>query len=460
MTYLTILEKLQILFNTILNFKVVLSFIVVMLLITILYTFKVLNKKKYSILMSISFVLLFGISIISNYKILSNTFDNFMTIFFREIYFPSIYIYIAMLIISIITFITSILSKTLKRTYKIINITNFIINNILLVIILNIIAKNKTDIFSVNSLYTNTNLVAILEISTSLFLIWAASIIITYATNVICNKLTKKTRVVTTSDVVEDEVFTNIEDEKIDHQMAYITSNNTNTVIDLPKEILSNEKEAPLEEKNTYAYELPNIKEGQLSLFEEIEEPSVEDISSVEEPVLYTNEVKHDLSKEEQLSLLDEEGKPISYVSNIEKEESSKELTINDILSTIVPVEYDNNNYTEVYEIANPREIYEDNYNNNESLQTLANEVIDEPSNDNILPVTNISYNKEILEKNENNNFSLDDYKKIAKMLKEIKNYTSNNTLTVEDAINLTLISNYSIDDCIKFKDILESSLN
>ena len=70
MTYLTILEKLQILFNTILNFKVVLSFIVVMLLITILYTFKVLNKKKYSILMSISFVLLFGISIISNYKMM------------------------------------------------------------------------------------------------------------------------------------------------------------------------------------------------------------------------------------------------------------------------------------------------------------------------------------------------------------------------------------------------------
>ena len=33
-------------------------------------------------------------------------------------------------------------------------------------------------------------------------------------------------------------------------------------------------------------------------------------------------------------------------------------------------------------------------------------------------------------------------------------------TITVDDAVAISLISNYSIDDCLKFKDILESNLN
>ena len=446
MTYLTILEKLQILFNTILNFKVVLVFTILMLIMTILYTFKVLNKKKYSLLMLISFILLFGISIISNYKILSNTFDNFMTIFFREVYFPSIYIYIAILIISIIVFITSILSKTLKKTYKTINITNFVLNNILLVTILNIIAKNKIDIFSVNSLYTNTNLVAILEISTSLFLIWFAAITITYATDIICGKITRKTRVVTVPEVIQTEVPTDIKEES---NIGIITSNMTNTVIDLPEE---------LTKKEEIVYETPTLYgEDQLSLFEKIEEPINE--NNTKESLSYVSEVNNEDLNKEQLSLFDENNEPISYIEEVEEtKEENQTLTINDILSTIVPVEYENNNYIEKYTVVDPQEMYEEEYNINKNLMKDS-EHVEETVNENILPVSNITYNEEVLDKNEDSIFSLEDYKKIAKMLREIKNYTSNNTLTVEDAINLTLVNNYSIEDCLKFKNILESNL-
>ena len=45
-------------------------------------------------------------------------------------------------------------------------------------------------------------------------------------------------------------------------------------------------------------------------------------------------------------------------------------------------------------------------------------------------------------------------------MLKELKQFTNSSNISVDDAINISLISNYSIDDCLKFKEMLEGNLN
>ena len=45
-------------------------------------------------------------------------------------------------------------------------------------------------------------------------------------------------------------------------------------------------------------------------------------------------------------------------------------------------------------------------------------------------------------------------------MLKNIKNITKSTNITIEEAISISLINNYSLDDCIKFKQLLESNLN
>ena len=99
MKYLSLLEKLKVLLDMLLSFKFILIFVIIMLILTILYLFKKISNKKYIIFMSLSIIVTFIISIIKNYKILSNTFDNFATIFFSGIYFPSIYVYIGILFI-------------------------------------------------------------------------------------------------------------------------------------------------------------------------------------------------------------------------------------------------------------------------------------------------------------------------------------------------------------------------
>lgn len=59
-----------------------------------------------------------------------------------------------------------------------------------------------------------------------------------------------------------------------------------------------------------------------------------------------------------------------------------------------------------------------------------------------------------------NPDYTLNDYKKIVEMLKEIKNSYNKNNISIDDAVTMSLIGNYSIDDCVKFKEILESNLN
>ena len=73
-----------------------------------------------------------------------------------------------------------------KKTIRTINI------NIAFSLILNIIAKNKIDVFSINSLYTNTPLVVTLEISTGLFLVWVGLLIIAYTTNCIIDRIVNR----------------------------------------------------------------------------------------------------------------------------------------------------------------------------------------------------------------------------------------------------------------------------
>lgn len=429
MKYLSLLEKLKVLLDMLLSFKFILIFVIIMLILTILYLFKKISNKKYIIFMSLSIIVTFIISIIKNYKILSNTFDNFATIFFSGIYFPSIYVYIGILLIISLAFITSVLSSKKRKIYKIINSVIFILNNIFFIIVLNVIAKNNINIFEISSLYTNNSLVAILELNIILFILWITVLTITYITNTICDKISSKQEV---KEVVP--------------------------VLEPIKELVIDKKEEILPEEN-----------------------------------ISQNTIK--------------ENTTISTVNE-------SKVTFNDILNRLVPVTYYDNEINSInYNISNPQEIYENNYNNLKlELEKENTKVPEDIQNIKKIPEVNIIKENNIIEnkintievqtieektqkiKEENmkknlisntislndlikqdkeidmmgkvittiNNpeYTLNDYKKIVEMLKEIKNNSNKNNISIDDAVTMSLINNYSIDDCVKFKEILESNLN
>lgn len=459
MSYLSIVEKFKILFDMILDFKFIFIFLGVLVIATFLYLIKKIDNRKYIMIITLSLLLILGIDIVINYKELAEVFDNFMTIFFSNIYFPSVYVYVGTLLIVAIAFITSMFNKMLNKIYKIINGVTFVMNNILLVIILNIIAKNKIDVFTPNELYTNINLVAVLEISIGLFVLWVLSLIVVYTTSVICDRIGNKRREFVTCDIKPDV-------EGIDITKDTSSYNNVLT--------------------------------------------PVEAVSEVKEPSIVTYEIKSN----------NVEPEVIEEVSNVDtnvgtddvKENNSNVVTFDDILNGRIPVNYYENVLSvDEHDIVNPQEVFENKYkeykekSNIESFQDIVNDanedkvviiknnkakdnlrintvtldsledkndivdtmVTSESSgNENISEVTNeldntgkidvVTSNEEIRK----DSYSLDDYKKFIAMLGELKDFTNSNNVSIDDAVTISLINNYSIDDCLKFKEILESNLN
>lgn len=459
MSYLSIAEKFKILFDMILDFKFIFIFLGVLVIATFLYLIKKIDNRKYIMIITLSLLLILGIDIVINYKELAEVFDNFMTIFFSNIYFPSVYVYVGTLLIVAIAFITSMFNKMLNKIYKIINGITFVMNNILLVIILNIIAKNKIDVFTPNELYTNINLVAVLEISIGLFVLWVLSLIVVYTTSVICDRIGNKRREFVTCDINSDV-------EGIDITKDTSSYNNVLT----PVEAVSEVKEPSIV---TYEIESNNV------------EPEViEEVSNVDTNV---------------------------GTDNV-KENNNNVVTFDDILNGRIPVNYYENVLSvDEHDIVNPQEVFENKYkeykekSNIESFQDIVNDanedkvviiknnkakdnlrintvtldsledkndivdtmVTSESSgNENISEVTNeldntdkidvVTSNEEIRK----DSYSLDDYKKFIAMLGELKDFTNSNNVSIDDAVTISLINNYSIDDCLKFKEILESNLN
>ena len=459
MSYLSIVEKFKILFDMILDVKFIFIFLGVLVIATFLYLIKKINNRKYIMIITLSLLLILGIDIVINYKELAEVFDNFMTIFFSNIYFPSVYVYVGTLLIVAIAFITSMFNKMLNKIYKIINGITFVMNNILLVIILNIIAKNKIDVFTPNELYTNINLVAVLEISIGLFVLWVLSLIVVYTTSVICDRIGNKRREFVTCDINSDV-------EGIDITKDTSSYNNVLTPVEAVSEV---------KEPSTVTYEIKSNN---------VEPEVIEEVSNVD-----TNVGTDDV-----------------------KENNSNVVTFDDILNGRIPVNYYENVLSvDEHDIVNPQEVFENKYkeykekSNIESFQDIVNDanedkvviiknnkakdnlrintvtldsledkndivdtmVTSESSgNENISEVTNeldntgkidvVTSNEEISK----DSYSLDDYKKFIAMLGELKDFTNSNNVSIDDAVTISLINNYSIDDCLKFKEILESNLN
>lgn len=459
MKYLSILEKFKILFDTLMSFKFIFVLVILIFILTILFTCKKLSNKKYVIFMSLSMILTFIISIIRNHKVLFNTFDNFTTIFFNGIYFPSIYIYISVLLIISLAFITSILNSKKKKIYKIINSITFIINNIFFVIILNIIAKNSINVFEMSSLYTNNSLVAILELNMGLFILWVASLSIVYITNTICDKITSKK-------IVKEEVT--IKD------IEPVTEEISTTEELLPKEeIVFNEDVTKIPEVIQTKEEIPsdiNVETNDRVTFNDI-------LNGLVPVTYYDNEINnqnYNITNPQEIY----EGNYNNLKLELEKDTIKKVEPIIDKISEVKVVEdvpkvkIEKVPEIKVNIIKAKDIINDDTLNINlDTVEDKTLKIKKENMKKNLISNT-ISLNdlikqdKEIKETSKvidtinDESYSLNDYKKIVEMLKEIKNNSNKNNISIDDAVTMSLINNYSIDDCVKFKEILESNLN
>ncbi len=468
MTYLSVIEKFKILFDMLLKFKLVFIFAILILLITFVYMFKRISSRKYMLIVSVLMILMFGVSIVSNYKILMDTFDNFSTIFFRNIYFPSIYVYIGILVFNFVVFITSVLSAKKKKIYKVINTINFILNNILFAIVLNIIAKNKIDIFSMSSLYTNTSLVAILELSIGTFAVWLFCLLVIYITNVICDRIMIKKKAknkVETKEVVTEIVANTdkaVEDNKDDKKSTdkvlipngnVVMAVNPNTVVIDNK----NKKKENKKKKKSVGITFDDILNGKVPVTYYDNNVSSDSSYNIVNPQKMYEESYNvwlnDISSKSNIQDIIDDIKIEDNTSNIENTSSVEEPIIDNYFTEeVVPME---DKMVDTIDSS-----LEDNVTKSDNISLIENtsDTKEEVEQDEDVTLNDFIDVKENKVK-ENNNYTVEDYKKFAKMLSSLKSYTDTSNISVDDAIAISLINDYSIDDCVMFKDMLKSSL-
>ena len=80
--------------------------------------------------------------------------------------------YVIVLIISNFFFIYSVVSKKLENSYKILNTIIAIILDIILVLVIDIVSKNNIDIHNTINIYSDSNLLVLLELSIGIFMSW------------------------------------------------------------------------------------------------------------------------------------------------------------------------------------------------------------------------------------------------------------------------------------------------
>ena len=226
MKYTSIIEKFNCILDLTSNTIVYPIFISILGLINILMLLKKIKPKKGIILIIIDYLLLLLYEVINNYKGLVKAFDNIANNFFTNIYFPSIYTYIFILIVITTITIKGILNKE-EKSYRITNAICFFIIHFILILIINIISNNNIDVFSKKSLFTNTNLVILLESSINIFLTWLLARTVIYTSSKINESISlkpiKELKPVNNTLIVEN-INTNVKEEN-NKKKEYIYTN-------------------------------------------------------------------------------------------------------------------------------------------------------------------------------------------------------------------------------------------
>lgn len=355
MKFTNIFDKLNIIFNMIIDSNIFTIFTILLVFVLLLKLCKKISNKKMSIAIYLMEIITFGIVFYEKKEFLSSLFNTLIDKIFIDFYFPSPYIYLFIFVLSFIIFIYGLLNRVMSKTYKIITNIYFITFNFIFILLVNTISNNKIDIFNKASLFTNNECLILLEISTLLFAIYLILNSLIYITNSIILFVSyKKVNTVTET---PDNII------------------NTNTNIVLPEVASDNEYEKSSVSFNTLVEQVNmNNKVNKIDLVPEVKD-------------YYDNKLGYKF---------------------------------------IDPTLFDNTNKYEKEEVS-------------EKLNF-------------------VDFN--VIEKSNYDKLTLKDYKLFSNMLKTVIENNKGTNLTLSDILNRDLLKEYSYDEYLMFKKILNSCLN
>ena len=169
----SILDKFKILMNVIVSspFYIGLIFVLIIVLIVFLISTK-LNKKINSWIYIGIWAAFFLVLIIIYRNFMLNLIDNLFDNVFMALYFPNLATYIITLLVTNFFFVYSIFNKKIQKAFKVLNITNTILIDLLLIFIIGIVSQNNINVYEELTVYSNSTLLVLLELTSAFFTAW------------------------------------------------------------------------------------------------------------------------------------------------------------------------------------------------------------------------------------------------------------------------------------------------
>lgn len=407
MKYTSIFEKLFSLISIINTTWINLVFLGIIVLSIIFYSRKKISKKTCFILSTISTFLLIGYVIFNNSSSLAPVFDSIMDDLFTNIYFPSTYAYLFVYFFMNISILGSLINIKHKSTYKTIHGVFFIIINFLFALILEFIASNKIDIFKKTSLFSNKNLIILLELSIMVFVFWLLTLGLVYLSAVISDRIILKQE---KKELEKDAHLKNV--NVLEATVAIpeeVGEKNTSTVLAMNTNLIENNENLNTDTTPSYHF-IPTMPNHSIN------QQTTESIKDTIPPFM-TSYPTHEFAT------------PVNNRNDIQ--ENSFDL------SSFIPKKPE-------------RQIIAPMNNNNTVLEQILN---------NSLPY--IQENPEQIKlEEEKNTYTLNDYRIFNKMLKDIREHNHNNSITIDKNLEYRLITKYSTETYDLFKRMLKNYSN
>lgn len=242
MSYINLLEKLEILMKLITNSQVLMVTTIFISIALVLFLNKQIDTKKLFKIVLLINLGSFLIMLFTNYKEILSIYSNIVDKIFMNMYFPSVEIYMFILVFITIVLLCSIFNFKMKKSYKLINIVSFFIIIYLFLSLIYVVTTNNLNIFVASSIYTNQEALTLLELSTLVFALWiivtSINAISSSIYSYILNKKESKEEVVTINEVenlVTNDFNNNIVEPPLVNSVDY-TSVPVQS-IELPKQV-------------------------------------------------------------------------------------------------------------------------------------------------------------------------------------------------------------------------------
>lgn len=179
MTKLSLIDKLKVLVDITKSSNIFIVAIISLMFLA--YIFITINKKNMKS-SKITYIIIYAIilsSLLFAYKdSLNNMLDYLINNLFIVIYFPNLAIYLSAIIVTNIIIWISIFKTRISKLIKNINVIVYCIMTYILVLILNVISSNNLDVFTQTSVYSNKEALALIELSSTIFVIWISFLLL------------------------------------------------------------------------------------------------------------------------------------------------------------------------------------------------------------------------------------------------------------------------------------------